>query len=290
MPLPKHHPLTGALEPDVLGPAPSRHARRRATPVALQWASTPIEHAIAAASPFDLWPPDAIRRLATRAQTQRTAPGALLVAAGQPVQALHVVVSGAVVPRIAGPSGHAISLGVNGAGWTFGLTLLADGGVSPNDVLAIADTTTIAIPFGAVLAELGRHPDLWESIAVDMARRFRRQTFRLAEQALDPIRVRLARKLLQLADSHGRQADTGTVLMLRLSQERVGDMLGVARQTAALHLDEFVREGLLSWHYGQATLLDLPRLRALCHPSVTRWIEDALNPTEAVDQVRKCAP
>jgi DNA-binding FadR family transcriptional regulator len=70
--------------------------------------------------------------------------------------------------------------------------------------------------------------------------------------------------LISLAATSGIRSAAGTVVIgLRLPQERLGEMLGVSRQTATGLVRELVDDGLVHWRYGRVTLLDLPRLQAI---------------------------
>ena len=69
-----------------------------------------------------------------------------------------------------------------------------------------------------------------------------------------PLPQRLARQLLSAHEmSSGDDASAG----LRVSQEALGQMLGVSRQSVNRQLKQWESEGLLSLSYGRIRLLDV---------------------------------
>ena len=133
----------------------------------------------------------------------------------------------------------------------------------PHDLNALEAITVVKIPFAAIRAELDKAPALWRSLAYDVAWRFRNLFDIVQGTALDPAPVRLASALLRLARNEGKAVPEGVVIQVRLSQERVGELIGVTRQTAMQHLHDFKARGLIAWRYGRATLLDLDALQAI---------------------------
>lgn len=79
----------------------------------------------------------------------------------------------------------------------------------------------------------------------------------------------MAALLLGLAQPDDGPAGAGRAdLSVRLSRERLAEMLGVSRQWATQLVNELTAAGLVSWRYSRVTLLDLERLRALASAGV----------------------
>jgi CRP/FNR family transcriptional regulator, cyclic AMP receptor protein len=221
--------------------------------------------AISSVAPFTAWPAQALRRLAEASAVERHRRGAAILSRGAHLDSVVVVVEGHVQIALSSPDGRGVVFVIaRPLAGVFGLGSVVGGFVMANDVVADEPTTSVAIPIAAVRAELARTPALWESIAAEIAARAHYAIEQLTIVLFKPLRARLARLLVALAASNGAQREDGAVSIdLRLPQERVGDMLGVSRQTAAALVRELVREGLVQWRYGRATLLDAPRLREL---------------------------
>lgn len=109
---------------------------------------------------------------------------------------------------------------------------------------------------------LSEHPAHWQYIG-QLAVHKLRVMFRAIEDAsLHPPRERLIRCLVQLARAYG-QRDAASRGTLPVSQERLGTMLALSRQTINELLQTLEREQLIMCLRGRVRILDLPRLLAL---------------------------
>ena len=189
--------------------------------------------------------------------------GERLGARGAEMSAVYVVVEGSIAACVDTERGERFAYQIGGPGWVYGLVPLIDGRPAPHSVMALEPATVLEVPLAEIRAMLAERPELWGSVALELASRFRDKAATLADHALQPLRVRLARSLLKLAAMHGRPAGVSVEIHLKLSNELIGETLGVARQTAALHLQDMVSEGLIRWHYGRAILCDVGRLHVI---------------------------
>jgi CRP-like cAMP-binding protein len=219
--------------------------------------------AIFSAKPIDTWPAEALHRLAAASRVRHYRRGARLVSGGEPLQAALLIASGDVEVSFSSADGRQFTyaLGANGA--IFGLLPLLDGRGMPHDLSALDAVTAVAIPFSAIRAELAARPALWESLALDMAWRFRNLFNIVHGHVLDPAPVRLANVLLRLAQTEGQAVPEGVAIRVRLSQARLGELVGVTRQTAMQLVHDLEARGLLTWRYGRAVVRDLLGLQAL---------------------------
>lgn len=209
------------------------------------------------------WPAEARQRLAAVSGVKRFGRGSRIIAEGEPIDALLLIAQGNVEVSISRADGRRFTYAMGWQGAIFGMLALFDGRGMPHDLDALDDATVVMIPFAAVRAELVAAPALWKPLAYDMAWRFRNLFDMVNGHALDPVPVRLAKALLRLARTEGEPGPRGVVIRLRLTQERLGELASVSRQTAMQHLNDLVASGLVAWRYGRATLLDVPGLQAL---------------------------
>jgi CRP-like cAMP-binding protein len=221
------------------------------------------ERAIFAAKPIDTWPAEALRRLAAASRVRRCRRGARLVSGGEPLQAALLIASGDVEVSFSSTDGRQFTYALGVSGAIFGLLPLLDGRGMPHDLNALEAVTVVAIPFRAIRAELAARPALWESLALDMAWRFRNLFGIVHGHVLDPAPVRLANVLVRLALTEGQAVPEGVAIRVRLSQARLGELVGVTRQTAMQLVHELEARGLVAWRYGRAVVRDLPALQAL---------------------------
>ena len=221
------------------------------------------ERAILAAKPIDTWPAEALRRLAAAARVRRYRRGARLVSGGETLQAALLIASGDVEVSFSSAEGRQFTYALGVSGAIFGLLPLLDGRGMPHDLNALDAVTVVLIPFDAIRAELAARPALWESLALDMAWRFRNLFDIVHGHVLDPAPVRLANVLVRLAQTEGEAVPQGVAIRVRLSQARLGELVGVTRQTAMQLVHALEARGLVAWRYGRAVVRDLPGLQAL---------------------------
>lgn len=219
--------------------------------------------AIAVASPIDQWPAEARQRLAAASRVRRVRRGGRIISEGEPMDAALLIAQGDIEVSISGADGRRFTYALGWQGAIFGMLALFDARGMPHDLNALSDVTLVAIPFDAIRSELAAAPPLWKSLAYDMAWRFRNLFDMVNGHALDPVPVRLAKVLLRIARTEGEPGPRGTVIKPRLTQEQLGALIGVSRQTAVQHLRDLVERGLVGWRYGRATLLDVAGLQAL---------------------------
>jgi CRP/FNR family transcriptional regulator, cyclic AMP receptor protein len=226
--------------------------------------------AIFSAKPIDIWPAEALHRLAAASRVRRYRRGARLVSGGEPLRSALLIASGDVEASFSSADGRQFTYMLGARGMFFGLLPLLDGQGVPHDLNALDAVTVVAIPFSAIRAELAARPALWESLALDMARRFRSLFDIVQGHVLDAAPVRLANVLLRLAHTEGQAVPEGVAIRVRLSQARLGELVGVTRQTAMQLVHDLEARGLLTWRYGRAVVRDLQGLHALgSNPTVT---------------------
>lgn len=190
-------------------------------------------------------------------------PGATVVDRGQLLDCVYVVGSSGVQTQVIGSDGRQLTVRYGEQGRTFGLLGLVDQKGAPHEILAIAPTCIVTIPFQAIRETLASDPSLWFSVAQELAARFRRQIEMTEDKTFESTRVRLTRELLNLVQFHGESDTSGTAIRLRLSQARMGDLLGVSRQTVTTYLRELIQSRVLTWRYGRITVCDIEMLRRI---------------------------
>lgn len=219
--------------------------------------------AIAAVAPFTAWPLDAVRRVAEASRVRAYRRGDNIVSRGDRPDAVFLVVEGNASVGLTAATGRSVVFTIHPPRERIhGIATLVDGGAMPHDVTADDRALVLAIPIAAVRSELARAPALWESVAREVTVRARAFVEEARSLLLEPLRPRLASLLLALAASSGLRTESGSVVIaLRVPQERLGEMLGVSRQTATALVGDLVRDGLVQWRYGRVTLLDPARLQ-----------------------------
>jgi CRP-like cAMP-binding protein len=108
---------------------------------------------------------------------------------------------------------------------------------------------------------LDGEPILWRDIAMVALGRMLWNLTLVREQALSTLSQRTAGALVGLSRLQGVQ-ESGS-LQMRLSQDELGMLLGVSRQSANKELRALEEAGAIRSNYNRIEIVDLPRLIAL---------------------------
>jgi len=197
----------------------------------------------------------------------------IVLAAGEPVfrrgdasDGLYCVLSGAI--RFAGiaPSGKESIVALTEASHWFGEIALFDGGARTHDAWADLSSTLLHLPLRHLTKMLAENPGRWQQLGPLLVQKLRIALSLLEDMALEPPRVRLARCLIHLLEGYGqRKAEPSAAL--RVSQERLGMMLSLSRQTVNELLREMEEAGNIQCRRGGVRVVDARRLREAAHPS-----------------------
>ena len=181
---------------------------------------------------------------------------------------LYALVSGAI--RVSGQSGQsndareALLVLLTPPQW-FGEISVFDGSARTHHAHAAAPCTLLQVPHEELLAWLQAHPQHWRDLAVLMADKLRMAFVNMEQQTLLNAPLRLARRLVDMAQGYGQRTDDGsTRRVLAVTQEELALMIGVSRQTTNQILNGLKDRHILRIQRGALEILDLQALRALC--------------------------
>src|SRR5262245_34041098 len=179
---------------------------------------------------------------------------------GDPSNGIYCVLSGAV--RFGGivPSGRELIVAVIEAPEWFGEIALFDGGVRTHDAWVDAPSTLLHLPHRDLTRILANDPGGWQHMGRLLVRKLRVALSLLEDMALEPPRVRLARCLINLFEGYGRRK-AASRFRVRVSQERLGMMLSLTRQTVNELLRQMEKESIIECERGGVRVLDHGRLR-----------------------------
>jgi CRP-like cAMP-binding protein len=136
---------------------------------------------------------------------------------------------------------------------------------SPRDHLATAheDVVLCALSRDLLLRMAQETPALGYQITKVMGLRLRRFRTRIEELLCKSAQARIAHTLLDLADDYGIRDDNGILVPLRLNQADLGNLVGLARETVNMVLQDFKQRGLVDAGRRNIRIIDPARLRAV---------------------------
>jgi CRP-like cAMP-binding protein len=179
---------------------------------------------------------------------------------GDPGNGIYCVVSGAVCFGAVAPSGRESIVALAEAPQWFGEIAVFDGGARTHDAWADISSTLLHLPSRQLTRILADDPGRWQQLGRLLVRKLRIALSLLEDLALEPPKVRLARCLINLLEGYGerKSAPPGCV---RVSQERLGMMLSLTRQTVNELLRHLEQESIVHCRRGGVRILDAGRLR-----------------------------
>jgi len=207
---------------------------------------------------------DLVRRLQVRSRPA----GSVLVAQDEPGDALFVIGQGRVKVALFGENGRELTLSILQPGDFFGEMSLIDSRPRSANVVALDDTTVLALTRDGFRAHLAAHPQTALNIMAELTVRLRRADETIAQLALHDVESRLSRTLFRLAREDGEVSDGALILKKRPTQQDLANMVGSCRETISRTFTSMIKRGLL-----------VPKGRALV---LTRQLLERVTPAQPV--------
>jgi CRP/FNR family cyclic AMP-dependent transcriptional regulator len=208
--------------------------------------------------------PRSLREIGSLARPKLFHPREVVFQQGDAGDGLFVIAAGYLKASLTGPTGTSTTLSIMGPGEMFGELSLLDGGPRSATVSAVTRAELMAIDRASFLRLFESRPRLGITIMEVVARRLRRLSERSEDLTSLPVANRLAKQLLQLAESHSfRVAPRRLRLALKLSQRELGELVGATRESVNKHLRQWKEEGVLEEENGFLVVAELERLRQI---------------------------
>lgn len=207
--------------------------------------------------------PDAsIHAIANLAHRHAIEKGALVFSQGDEGDALYGVASGQIRIYTADEKGHEVFLNILGPGDTFGEIALLDGLPRTASAVTTARSTLVTIPRPQFLKHLENDPSLSVHLMKLLCGRLRWVSDLVEESAFLAGPARVAKRLSNLVDSHGRPLPGGGVEVV-MSQADLGRFLGVSRQIINQYLRSWCEEGWVELKRGRIIVHEIDSVRDL---------------------------
>jgi len=145
------------------------------------------------------------------------------------------------------PSGAERILAIVGPGGIVGELSTIDGLPRSASVTAVRDAELTFVSRAAFQAFAEGHPKVYEVLVTLLASRLRDTDGVVAAGSFLPLKGRVARALLDLAEAFGHDVGQGRVLIRqKVSQSEVAAMAGIARENVSRILNDWIRDKLVS--------------------------------------------
>jgi CRP/FNR family transcriptional regulator len=198
-------------------------------------------------------PPAAAERLLADAIRINVPAGAVVYRDEERPQML-VVVTGLLRIFVSSPDGRQVTVRYARSGDVAGLALVV-GGPAPMSIQAMTPSLVVALRTSMLRDLLATDPGVARACAEELGRQVHRLLVDVAEQAFLPVRQRLVRQLLALAERGPRRH-----LVASASQQELADAIGSVREVVTRTLHQLQEERLVRVERGGIALLDPLRL------------------------------
>ena len=185
-------------------------------------------------------PPAELERLAPALKRRSFRRGETLYHQGDPGHVLHVVIEGRVKVVL-----EAV-LTVLGPGDVHGEMALLDGEPRSATVVALEQVVSATLSREDFMDLLKRSPGAMEGVLAGLAQMIRRLSSEVGDLMFLDLQGRLAKKLLELAETHGKDDGTGVEIQATLTQEDLAGMIGATRPRVNQLLGSFEDRGAIS--------------------------------------------
>lgn len=173
---------------------------------------------------------------------------------GDPGQSLRIIMSGRVKVSSSLPDGREVVLAILERGEVIGEMAIIEDKARSADVSALEPTELLALHKRDFIPFLERNPKLCIRLLGILSERLRHTSQIVRDRTLLGLPSRLAKSLLDLARTHGRDTDEGIRVDMRLSQKMLGGLLGVSRESVNKQLRTWQSEGLIKLGRGYIIL------------------------------------
>lgn len=200
--------------------------------------------------------------LAAAGRPRTLAANDVLFREGQRTGGLYLVRAGTIALSLVASDGQEAILDLIGPGGCLGLVDVVDDRPSQVTASAIESAEVLFVPRDVFMLEVAAHSERLWAVTRVLAERLRRTRQGSADLVFLDARGRLAKRLLDLAASHGRpDSDGRTSIALRLAQRDLAALIGASRESLNKAVRDLRTAGAISVEAGRITLLDHDTLK-----------------------------
>jgi CRP/FNR family cyclic AMP-dependent transcriptional regulator len=187
--------------------------------------------------------------------------GQTLFYKGDEGTALYIVQKGTIKIVLPSRIGDEIIVTIFSSGDFFGEMALLDGEPRSADAIAIEPSEVFVLKRNDFLTFLQSNVNAIESILSLLSNRLRSTDELLEDTCFLNISVRLAKKLVELASSHGQNENDIIHINLSLTQKELGDMIGATRESINKELKILREKQIIKTNGNKIQILDLDKLK-----------------------------
>jgi CRP/FNR family transcriptional regulator, cyclic AMP receptor protein len=205
---------------------------------------------------------DQLEPLLPAIRSRSYARGSYVFHEGDPGTTFYVINTGQVKIARLGRQGEEAVFAILLPGDTFGeLALFDDSATRTADAQAMDLTECLTLERQAFITFIDNHPELTRHVIRLLGGYIRGMDESFSEAAFLDIPGRVAKKLLELAETHGELGGGGTRISLRLTQRNLAGMVAASRENVNRALSRLSARGDILLEAGYITILRPAELR-----------------------------
>ena len=178
-----------------------------------------------------------------------------------PGQVLYVIKEGKVKISLISPEGQEISLVVFGKGECFGEFAILDGLPRSADAVALERVECYTLQRSDFHKAIMKNPKIAIQVLEVLSKRLRTTDQMIEDLIFLDVYGRVAKKLLDLADTHGTKVDNGIRIDVRLTQQELASMVGASRESVNKVMGYFTDKDFISTDKHRITLHRIVELK-----------------------------
>ena len=189
--------------------------------------------------------------------------GQIIFHLGDPGGLLYIITAGKVKISNSTPDGQEALLAILGTGDFFGELALLDDAPRSATAEALEPTETLTLHRAEFIGFLSDNPEFAYQVMQTLAKRIRHLNDQISDVFFLDLNGRLARTLLNLAEQHGKETESGTRIDISLTQTDLAEMTGATRVSINKTLGQFRRADWVSLDGRNLIILDRQALEDL---------------------------
>jgi len=204
-----------------------------------------------------------------RGQLKKYAKGDTIYRRGDPGESLMILVAGRLKLAIISLKAKELVLHFAGVGEAFGEISALDGKERALNAIALEASEVFVIYTRDLLPALTAYPHAMLEIVRLLCEKLRARASLLEDRTLE-MRARVARGLLRLAQQLGRRRKDGIHLQLTVSQEELGNYVGLARANVSRQLGQLKHAKAIRIDGARIVITDERRLAEFAEAASSR--------------------
>ncbi len=204
---------------------------------------------------------DEICDLTTVAKTRKFRAGEVIFHRDDPGQVLYIIKEGKVKICLISTDGQELSLVVFGKGEYFGEFALLDGLPRSADAVALENVVCYTVQRSDFHNAIMKNPRIAIEVMEVLVKRLRSTDQQVEDLIFLDVYGRVAKKLLELAETYGTKLADGTRIDVRLTQQELASMVGASRESVNKVMGYFMDRGVISTDKHRITIHSLSDLQ-----------------------------